>query len=96
MSLEEYYKKHDTLGECKTNLTKSCKEATKSLPSAKYQDILRHLYNKVTEERNKQYKSLVKDMDAPERDQLEKVTSRRCKKELMNFMGSGLHHLCGV
>jgi hypothetical protein len=52
LSLEEYNKKHETLGERINNLVNACK-AIKSSLCEKYQNILSHLYDEITNRRRR-------------------------------------------
>lgn len=68
--MDEYNKKHETLGERITNLTKLCREATKSLLCAKYQDVLTHLYDEVTYQRDNMYLSLGKSDNSSQEEEV--------------------------
>lgn len=70
LSLEEYNKKYETLGEGISNLTSVCRTEARASICANYQDVLTHLYNEVTDQREKMYLSLGKPVDggAPEEE----------------------------
>jgi len=77
------------LGERINNLVNACK-AIKSSLCEKYQNILSHLYDEITDQRDKMYSSLGKS------NQEEDEILNRRKRGLMNFMGTGMHYLFGV
>lgn len=92
LSLEEYNKKYETLGAGIANLAMTCEQAAQSFLCANYHDVLTHLYNEITDQREKMYSSLGKPVDGTV---VEEEDVRR-KRGLMNFMGTGMNYLFGV
>ena len=94
LSLDEYNKHYEGLGDRISNLINTCKNTTHSMVCANYQNVLSHLYQEITSQRDKMYISLGKNLD--NKNNTEEYEARRKRRGLINFIGTGLHFLFGI
>lgn len=93
LSLSDYNRKYELLGQRIKNLSINCKEAFHSTICQRYNYVIWGLYNEISEQRDHMYESLGKHIGESTEDI---VKGSRKKRGLINVVGSALHTLFGV